>query len=122
MSRGSLKGTSKTAALKKKKKKKKKKKVRTYPSRNAVQSPPIPEEEEIDEDEDYDEVKLQLLLIYADFVSAVFPQLHVHKIFVCIFSHVPCPLFTQLVIITSKNTFVFLKSCKYTQFFSKLSI
>ncbi|PVD39547.1 hypothetical protein C0Q70_02182 [Pomacea canaliculata] len=55
MSRGSLKGTSKTAALKKKKKKKKKKKVRTYPSRNAVQSPPIPEEEEIDEDEDYDE-------------------------------------------------------------------
>ena len=36
---------------KKKKKKKKKKKVRSYPSRNAIQSPTIPEETEEDEDD-----------------------------------------------------------------------
>ena len=36
---------------KKKKKKKKKKKVRSYPSRNAIQSPTIPEEDEEDEED-----------------------------------------------------------------------
>ena len=48
---------------KKKKKKKKKKKVRSYPSRNAIQSPTIPEEDEEDEDVSFTGQYLLLLSI-----------------------------------------------------------
>ena len=51
---------------KKKKKKKKKKKVRSYPSRNAIQSPTIPEEDEEDE-EDVSFTGQHLLLLSISF-------------------------------------------------------